>query len=90
MLSAAEQGEWDHVSDLEQHCRSHVGALMRGTPGALSEKEQRAKVSIIRAILQNDARIRALAEPRLHELQQRLSTTRAGQRAVKAYGSHPM
>ncbi|OZA10992.1 MAG: flagellar protein FliT, partial [Hydrogenophilales bacterium 17-62-8] len=49
--------------------------------------EQRAKVAIIRAILQNDAKIRALAEPRLHELQQRLSMTRTGQRSIAAYGA---
>lgn len=87
MLSAAEQGEWDHVADLENHCQSHVGTLMHTAPVALTEKEQRAKVAIIRAILQNDAKIRALAEPRLHDLQQRLSMVRAGQRGVEAYGS---
>ena len=44
-------------------------------------------MAIIRAILQNDAKIRALTEPRLHDLQQRLHTTRSGQRGVDAYGA---
>ena len=87
MLSAAEQGEWDHVADLENHCQNHVGTLMHTAPVVLTEKEQRAKVALIRAILQIDAKIRALAEPRLHDLQQRLSMARAGQRGVEAYGS---
>ena len=87
MLSAAEQGEWDHLATLEQHCQGHVGSLMHTAPVALTETEQRAKVAIIRAILQNDAKIRALAEPRLHELQQRLSMTRTGQRSIAAYGA---
>lgn len=88
MLSAAEQGEWDHLATLEQHCQGHVGTLMHTAPVALTETEQRAKVAIIRAILQNDAKIRALAEPRLHELQQRLSMARVGQRSIAAYGAH--
>lgn len=87
MLNAAREGEWDHLAALEQRCRSHVGNLMQATSVSLNEKEQRTKVAIIRAILQNDAKIRALAEPRLHELQQRLSMTRTGQRSIEAYGA---
>lgn len=87
MLLAARQGEWEQLASLEQRCHVHVGSLMEAAPVALNESEQRAKVSIIRAILQNDARIRALAEPRLHELQERLSMTRAGQRGMQAYST---
>jgi len=85
MLAAARQGEWDHLAALEQRCRRHVGNLMQAPAVPLDDNEQRAKVAIIRAILQNDAQIRALAEPRLHELQQRLSMARAGQRGIEAY-----
>lgn len=87
MLAAARQGEWDHLAALEQRCQGYVGSLMQAAPVRMNESEQRTQVSIIRAILQNDAQIRALAEPRLHELQQRLSMTRAGQRGVEAYGA---
>jgi len=87
MLNAAREGEWDHLAALEQRCQGYVGSLMQAAPVPLSENEQRAKVSIIRAILQNDAKIRAFTEPRLHELQQRLSSTRTGQRSVAAYGA---
>ncbi|HQT34180.1 MAG: flagellar protein FliT [Thiobacillus sp.] len=87
MLNAACEGEWDDLAALEQRCRGHVGNLMQAAPVPLNENEQRTKVAIIRAILQNDAKIRALTEPRLHELQQRLHMTRSGQRGVDAYGA---
>jgi flagellar protein FliT len=87
MLSAAAQGEWDHLAELEQRCHGYVGSLMQAPPVQLNENEQRAKIAIISTILQNDAKIRALAEPRLHELQQQLLVTRTGQRSVEAYGA---
>lgn len=87
MLNAASEGEWDHLAALEQRCRGYVGSLMQAAPLPLNENEQRAKVAIIRAILQNDAKIRVLTEPRLNELQQRLHMTRSGQRGVDAYGA---
>ncbi|MEW6119193.1 MAG: flagellar protein FliT [Pseudomonadota bacterium] len=87
MLLAARKGEWDEVATLEERCRTHIGSLMHAAPVALDEGQQRAKVAVIRTILQNDAKIRALAEPRLHELQERLSQTRAGQRGMRAYGA---
>lgn len=87
MLNAARQGEWDHLAALERRCQGHVGDLMKATPVPLNETEQRSRVAIIRAILKNDAQIRALTEPRLHELQQRLSMNRTGQRGVEAYGA---
>ena len=85
MLTAARQGEWDALASLEERCRAHVGALMESAPTALTEGERGAKVAITRALLQSDAQTRALADPRLHELQARLSLTRTGQRGVRAY-----
>ncbi len=87
MLNAARQGDWDDLAVLEQRCQAYVGSLMQTEPVRLNENEQRTKVAIIRTILQNDAQIRALAEPRLHQLQQSLSLSRAGQRSVKAYNA---
>lgn len=89
MLNAARQGKWDELAALEQRCQGYVGSLMQAAPAPvpLNETEQRTKVAIIRAILKNDAQIRALTEPRLHELQQRLNMTRSGQRGIEAYGA---
>ncbi|MBI3432843.1 MAG: flagellar protein FliT [Hydrogenophilales bacterium] len=88
MLNAARQGEWDHLATLEQRCQGYVGNLMQAAPVKMNEHEQRTKVAIIRAILQNDAQIRALTEPRLNELQQRLHMLRTSQRSIEAYGAH--
>ena len=87
MLDAARQGEWDHLAALEQRCQGYVGSLTQAAPVPLNENEQRTKVAIIRTILQNDSKIRALTEPRMNELQQRLCMTRTGQRSVEAYGA---
>lgn len=87
MLAAAREGEWEHLAALEQRCRGYVGSLMEAPAIPLSAQEQRAKVAIIRTILQNDAEIRALTEPHMHALQQRLQTTRLGQRGMAAYGA---
>jgi flagellar protein FliT len=89
MLDAARQDEWDHLAILEQRCQRYVGELMQAPPAQMSSDEQRAKIEIIRGILQNDAQIRALTEPRMHELQQRLHSTRNAQRGIHAYGERP-
>jgi flagellar protein FliT len=87
MLNAATQGDWDNLSELELRCQGYVGTLMHAAPVQLSESEQRAKIAIIRTILQNDAKIRALAEPRMNELQQMLHMTRTGRSSIEAYGA---
>ncbi|MHB1084181.1 MAG: flagellar protein FliT [Thiobacillus sp.] len=87
MLSAATEGDWDQLAELEQHCQAHVSRLMKAVPVQLNEGEQRSKIAIIRTILQNDAKIRALSEPRLNELQMRLHMTRIGRNSIKAYGA---
>lgn len=87
MLHAARAGQWDHLAELEQRCRGHVTRLMHAAPVALDETEQRARNASIRAILQNDAEIRALVEPRLDELQQRLHAIRTGRQGMQAYAA---
>ena len=90
MLTAARHDEWDRLALLEQRCKSYVDNLAQAGPVKMNPDEQSTKVSIIRTILQNDAKIRALAEPRLHELQQRLSITRMNRRSIQAYGERPV
>ena len=89
MLNAARQDEWDRLAALEQHCRGYVENLIQAAPVKMNSNEQSTKVAIIRTILQNDAKIRALAEPHMHELQQRLCRTRTNQRSIQAYGERP-
>jgi flagellar protein FliT len=87
MLNAAREGEWDHLAELEKRCQGYVGSLMQAKPIPLNEDEQLAKIAIIRTILQNDAKIRALAEPRLHALQEQLHMTRTVRKSIAAYGA---
>lgn len=89
MLTAARSDEWDRLAVLEQRCKHYVDHLAQAAPVKMNTNEQSTKIAIIRTILQNDAKIRALAEPRMHELQQRLSMTRANQRSIQAYGERP-
>lgn len=87
MLAAAREGEWERLVALEERCQDHVGSLMQAEPMTLSAEEMRAKVAIIRTILQHDAQIRALTEPRMHELQQNLALMRTTRRSLDAYGA---
>lgn len=87
MLDAARLGEWDQLTELEQRCKVHVNQLMASTQVRLNEKEQRSKIAIIRSILQNDAKIRALTEPHMHAMQQQLHMMRTSQRSLQAYGA---
>ncbi len=86
MLVAARLGEWDQLTELEQQCQPYVSNLMQSTPLSMSESEQRTKISVIRAILKNDAKIRALVDPHMNALQQRLGANQKHQRGVDAYG----
>lgn len=87
MLDAAREGEWDRLVTLEQRCRGYVGSLQEAEPMKLNPTDLRTKVAIIRTILQHDAQIRALTEPRMHELQQRLAMTRTARHGLDAYGA---
>lgn len=89
MLCAAREDEWDRLALLEQRCQSYVDNLAQAGSVAMSSNEQSAKIAIIRSILHNDAQIRALAEPRMHELQRRLNLIRTNQRNIQAYGERP-
>lgn len=87
MLAAARGGDWDRLVALEERCQGYVGSLQQAEPMKLSASEMRTKVAIIRTILQHDAQIRALTEPRMHELQQNLAMMRTTRRSLDAYGA---
>lgn len=70
MLGAAQRGDWDAVAAIESRCR-HLIARLRGL--ALTQRlgapEQRRRMALLRAILQDDAQIRVRAEPWLRDLE---------------------
>lgn len=87
MLDAARIGDWDNLTELEHRCKGYVSHLTQATTTGLNATEQRARVAIIRAILKNDAEIRALVDPRMDELQGRLRMAHVGRHIAETYGA---
>ncbi len=64
MLEAAQASNWDEVVRYETVCSVLIGQLRnRAQSEMLQPEEKREKSVIMRSILMNDAKIRALAEP---------------------------
>jgi flagellar protein FliT len=69
MLTAAREGNWDHVVKLEGACALLISQLKHAaTREILGPDEAQLKSRIMQRILVNDAEIRMLAEPWLEEL----------------------
>lgn len=64
MLEAARNGDWDSVCRLEGACAVVVARLRQvAQRKPLREREQGARLRILRSILANDAEIRRICEP---------------------------
>lgn len=64
MLEAARSGDWDSVCRLEGACAVVVARLRQiAQQKPLRERDQGARLRILRAILANDAEIRRICEP---------------------------
>lgn len=68
MLAAARSGHWDRVAQIE-HAAGRLIAQLRSrlTDGVLDARDARVRLLILRRIVENDAQVRQLAQPRLHE-----------------------
>ena len=87
MLVAANQGDWDRLIALEEHCARHVQTLRDGEPPIpLTGQNRERKVQIIHKILADDRKIRDLAEPWMAQLAQMINSTRAERKLTSAYG----
>jgi flagellar protein FliT len=77
MLDAARAEDWAQVARIEQHCRELIATLKEVSSRAtLSAAENRRRMVILRAILQDDAQIRVRAEPWLRDLEDFLVAAR--------------
>ena len=87
MLAAAEASQWDRLTTLEEECSTLFDPLLvepeRAAPATLEYRQRKAE--LIRSILADDARIRALVEPRLEDLSALLGATRQKQKLNRAY-----
>lgn len=64
MLTAALEGNWEAVTKAQDHCASLIDQTRHIKPGiVLTEKQQRARLRIMKQILQNEAKVRRLSSP---------------------------
>lgn len=64
MLEAALDSDWDRVASIQEHCSVLIDQVRRlNGRVVLSRNEQRAKLRIVRQIVQNEAQVRRLAYP---------------------------
>lgn len=76
MLDAARREEWDEVLRLESACAVLIGQLRHAAREVdLPKEDQRRKSEIMQRILKNDAQIRFLAEPWLHDIEHLISAS---------------
>jgi len=70
MLQAAQAQDWDAVARCESTCAVLIAQLrLQAGHSTLEPAQRRQKTAIMRRILQNDAQIRALAEPWLAQFE---------------------
>ena len=88
MLTAAQNGEWDKLVELEQECRKLTERLIKNNsePELCDELLQR-KVKIIHQVLEDDTRIRSITEPWMEKLNDILNTTERKRNLHRAYQS---
>lgn len=86
MLSAAENKEWEKLVILEKECRKLTSKLMINNPvEELSEELLQKKINIIHQVLANDAKIRAITEPWMANLQNMINTVGRQRNLQQAY-----
>lgn len=87
MRSAAEQGEWDALVELEQQCSRKIAEMKPiDATIALDERSRQLKIQLIKKILANDAEIRNRTQAWMGQLQHILQSNRQEQRLQRAYG----
>lgn len=86
MRDAAERGEWNRLTDLEQQCRLHVNAMRQAdAPVTLDEPARQRKVRLIKNILEHDADIRSRTVAWMGQLQHIMKSSRQERRLQRVY-----
>lgn len=88
MREAAQQGEWDHLVELEQKCSQRVQVMKSApAPGTSDEETRKLKVALIKKILADDAEIRNRTEVWMEQLQRIMQSARSERRLHQAYAT---
>ncbi len=91
MLVTAQKGDWETLIILEKECQKLTKKLIQNSSEPeLSNALQRKKAKIIRQVLNDNAEIKSITEPRMKELQEILDTTGHKRHLQRAYHSDQM
>ena len=85
MREAADQDEWDLLSELEEQSTAQVAELKTLDLAPIDEATRLRKVVLIKRILADDAAIRSKMEPWMAQLQRIMDAARSEDRLQKAY-----
>jgi len=86
MRSAAANGEWERLVELEKQCSRRVESIMvldSSTP--LDESSRKRKLELIRKILSDDEAIRNCTQPWMAQLQKLIQGTVQQRNVLNAY-----
>lgn len=86
MLRAANDNDWDRLTELEQQCAAHVRQLKDSEPQPLAGAQRVKKVDAIRRMLAADRQIRDLTTPWMARLSALINNTSTERRVARAYG----
>lgn len=90
MKTAAQEGEWDRLVDLEKQCSARVEQMKPvDATVPIDEQTRLKKVALIRKILADDAEVRNHTEVWMGQLQRIMQSNRQEQRLAQAYSSEP-
>ncbi|RJG05964.1 flagellar protein FliT [Noviherbaspirillum cavernae] len=89
MVTAAREGNWERLAELETRCASHVATLKEGEATApLPPVSRERKARIIQKILADDREIRSLTEPWMNELSALINNTGTQRKLSRTYGKN--
>ena len=88
MLTAARNGKWDELVELESHCSSQVATLKSSeSPAPLTGEIREKKVRIIKQILADDREIRTITEPWMKQLSVMMNASGTERKLSQVYGA---
>lgn len=86
MLQAAQQQDWDRLTELESNCALYVEQLKQTEDGSsLSADARERKVSSIKRILADDREIRNLVSPWMVKLNSMINSNHTEKKLSQAY-----
>jgi flagellar protein FliT len=87
MLLAAQQADWDKVTDLEVYYKAKIAQIQASKSQVeLTKIEQARKIELIKQILHDDHEIQSLIYPRMDELTKLIYGNQNSMKLNRTYG----